>query len=115
MILLLEETTTEWCTLTCKYLFKVSFYIHSLRSLIKPLSLHITTIYSDWVGSGEKVTPEQESEIPPIHSIETDEGYAQAATALPDETVYAPVGAGFAVSGGDSSNVQAGKSIVFNL
>ena len=69
----------------------------------------------DWVGSGEKVTPEQESEIPPIHSIETDEGYAQAAAALPDETVYAPEGAGFAVAGGDSSNVQAGKSRVFTL
>ena len=79
-------------------------------------SLHITTIYSDWVGSGEKATPEQESEIPPIHSIETDEGYAQAAAALPDETVYAPVGSGgFAVSGGDSSNVQAGKSRIFTL
>jgi len=64
----------------------------------------------DWNGSGEKVTPEQEQEIPPIHSIETDEGYAQAAAALPDETVYAPEGAGFAVAGGDSSNVQAGKS-----
>ena len=43
-------------------------------------------------------------------------GYAEAAAALPDETVYAPEGSGgFAVAGGDSSNVQAGKSRVFTL
>ena len=110
-----------WCTLICKFLSilfvcTACILLYPFSVVTHQTSLHITTIYSDWVGSGEKATPEQESEIPPIHSIETDEGYAQAAAALPDETVYAPVGSGgFAVSGGDSSNVQAGKSRIFTL